>query len=112
MGLLWGLAGLGNAQLIKHSLAIAGRRGSEVGMEDSDWYDPDRARLATNADVLRSIQNLVQANERRAMIPSDLRKLLDLHSGGGAHRRVLARRCGPCSREGSVCTGMMATPTD
>ena len=47
-----------------------------------------RKRLATNADLLRRIHNLAEANERKVMSPSDLRKLLNLQEGFGKYGRV------------------------
>jgi uncharacterized protein (DUF849 family) len=84
----WSLAGIGNAQLIMNSISIASDGGVRVGLEDNIWYDPGRARLATNADLLRRIHNLAEANERKVMSPGKLRKVLNLQDGYGKYGRV------------------------
>lgn len=84
----WALAGVGNNQLMMNSLAIASGGGVRVGLEDNIWYDPRRTRLATNADLLRRIHNLAEANERKVMLPEDLRKLLNLQGGHGEYGRI------------------------
>ena len=84
----WSLAGIGNSQLMMNALAIAAGGGVRVGLEDNIWYDRGRKRLATNADLLRRIHNLAEANERKVMSPSDLRKLLNLQEGFGEYGRV------------------------
>ena len=84
----WALAGVGNTQLMMNSLAIASGGGVRVGLEDNVWYDPGRTRLATNADLLRRIHNLAEANERKVMSPGDLRKLLNLQGGHGEYGRI------------------------
>jgi len=85
---LWSLAGVGNAQLMMNSIAIASGCGVRVGLEDNIWYDPARTRLATNADLLRRIHNLAEANERKLMSPGKLRKLLNLQGGHGEYGRI------------------------
>jgi uncharacterized protein (DUF849 family) len=81
----WSLAGIGNAQLKMNSLAIAFGGGVRVGLEDNIWYDTKRTRLAKNADLLRRIHNLADANERTLMTPSRLRELLNLEKGYGKY---------------------------
>jgi 3-keto-5-aminohexanoate cleavage enzyme len=77
----WSFGGIGNAQLMMNSIAVAAGGGVRVGLEDNIWYDPDRTRLATNADLLVRIHNLAEANERKVMSPANLRKLLNLKRG-------------------------------
>lgn len=81
----WSLAGIGNAQLKINSLAIAFGGGVRVGLEDNIWYDNDRTRLATNADLLRRIHHLAEANERKVMPSSTLREWLNLEKGSGRY---------------------------
>jgi uncharacterized protein (DUF849 family) len=58
-----------------------------VGLEDNIWYDRARTRLARNADLIRRIHNLAEANERQVMPPCEFRKLLNLESGNGRYGR-------------------------
>jgi 3-keto-5-aminohexanoate cleavage enzyme len=85
---LWSLAGIGDAQLPMNSLAIAMGGGVRVGLEDNIFYDRARTRLATNAELLRRIHTIAQANERALMPPARLRRLLHLHPGHGAYGRA------------------------
>src|SRR5215468_6231085 len=81
----WSLAGIGDAQLMMNSLAIASGGGVRVGLEDNIWYDLSRTRLASNADLLTRVHAIAEANERKVMQPSQLRELLDLQPGNGAY---------------------------
>ncbi len=85
----WSLAGIGNSQLPMNSVAIATGGGVRVGLEDNIYYDLARTRLATNADLLRRIHTIAQANERKLMTPRELRRLLNLERGHGSYGRRL-----------------------
>lgn len=79
----WSLAGIGNEQLKMNSLAIAFGGGVRVGIEDNIWYDSGRTRLAKNADLLRRVHNLADANERKLMTSRKFRQLLKLSESYG-----------------------------
>ncbi len=85
---LWSIGGVGDFQLIMNSAAIAAGGGARVGLEDNIWYDSARTRLASNADLLRRIHRIADANERKVMKPAELRKLLNLQSGNGCYGRI------------------------
>lgn len=85
---LWSLAGIGDAQLAMNSVAIAMGGGVRVGLEDNIYYDAKRTRLATNADLLRRIHVIAEANERRLMTPARLRRLLNLEAGDSRYGRA------------------------
>ena len=84
----WSLGGVGNAQLMMNSIAVASGGGVRIGLEDDIWYDPSRTRLARNVDLVRRIHHLAEANEREIMPPAELRKLLKLESGNGRYGRI------------------------
>lgn len=84
----WSLAGIGKEQLMMNSLAIAAGGGVRVGLEDNIWFDNERSKLASNAELLRRIHIIAQANERRVMQPAALRKLLNLQAGHGKYGRL------------------------
>ena len=88
----WSFAGIGISQLMINSVAIASGGGVRVGLEDNVWLDTGRTRLATNADLLRRIHGLAEANERKIMSPEDFRKLLNLQEGFGKYGRVYNTR--------------------
>jgi UDP-N-acetylbacillosamine N-acetyltransferase len=83
----WSLAGIGDAQVSMNSVAIAMGGGVRVGLEDNIYYDSERTRLATNADLLHRVHTIAQANGRRLMTPQELRRLLHLAPGHGSYGR-------------------------
>jgi uncharacterized protein (DUF849 family) len=97
----WSLAGIGNSQLPMNSVAIAAGGGVRVGLEDNIYYDLERTKLATNADLLRRIHAIAEANERRLITSRDLRRLLNLEEGYGRY----GRRCEPVAAEGPESRG-------
>jgi uncharacterized protein (DUF849 family) len=86
----WSVAGIGDAQLIMNSIVIAYGGGVRVGLEDNIWYDRGRTKLARNADLLRRIHTLAEANEREIMPPFEFRKLLHLGNGNERYGRTYA----------------------
>jgi 3-keto-5-aminohexanoate cleavage enzyme len=84
----WSMAGIGDTQLMMNAVAIAAAGGVRVGLEDNIWYDPGRTKLARNADLIRRIHRLADANERKIMAPARLRQLLDLEDGHGRYGRI------------------------
>src|SRR4030042_1691306 len=84
----WSLGGVGDCQLMVNSIAVAAGGGVRVGMEDDIWYDPARTKLARNADLVRRMHRLAEANERKVMTPAELRKLLNLQGGNGKYGRT------------------------
>ena len=84
----WSLAGIGQNQLKMNSLAISAGGGVRVGIEDNIWYDHARTKLATNADLIRRIHQIAEANERKIMSPEKLRKLLNLQEGFGKYGMI------------------------
>jgi uncharacterized protein (DUF849 family) len=84
----WSLAGVGDAQLAMNSIAIAYGGGVRVGLEDNIWYDSQRTKLASNADLLKRIHALANANDRSIMSPNELRKILNLNGGNGFYGRT------------------------
>ena len=83
----WGFAGIGNAQFMMNSLAIAIGGGVRVGLEDNIWFDQKRTKLATNSDLLKRIHDLAEVNERKIMPSSEMRKILNLQGGNGKYGR-------------------------
>ena len=83
----WSLAGIGDTQLMMNSIAIASGGGVRVGLEDNIYFDRDRTKLATNAELLQRIHTIAQANERAVMPAAELRKKLNLQPGHGVYGR-------------------------
>lgn len=84
----WSLAGIGNAQLMMNSVAIASGGGVRVGLENNIWFDSSRTRLVSNSDFLSRIHRLAEANERSVMSSVKLRKILGLQGGSGQYDRA------------------------
>ena len=84
----WSLAGIGDYQLSMNSVAIAMGGGVRVGLEDNIYYDRGRTRLATNADLLRRVHTIAEANERRVMSAGQLRRIMEMESGDGRYGRL------------------------
>jgi len=84
---LWSLAGIGTEQLKMNSLSIAIGGGVRVGLEDNIWYDVERTKLATNADLLKRVHVIAKANGRAVMTPAEFRKKMNLEPGNGVYGR-------------------------
>ena len=86
---VWSLAGIGESQLKMNSVAIAVGGGVRVGLEDNIWFDTSRTRLASNADLIRRIHVLAEANCRKVMTSSEFRQKLNLEPGNGKYGRTV-----------------------
>lgn len=82
---VFSIGGVGNYQLRMNSLAVSMGFGVRVGIEDNIWYDKNRTKLASNADLLHRIKEIAKANERELMTASELRNILGLNNGFGAY---------------------------
>ena len=82
---LWSLAGIGSNQIVMNSVAVAMGGGVRIGLEDNIFYDQKRTKLARNADLIRRIHTIAEANERPLMTPKELRKALNLEEGNGKY---------------------------
>jgi len=83
----WSIGGIGNAQLPMNMLGIVAGGGVRVGLEDNIWFDAARTRLATNAEYLRRIHEVLGAAGRELMPPAEMRSLLNLLPGHGTYGR-------------------------
>jgi len=92
----WSAAGVGDAQSMVNSIAIAYGGGVRVGLEDNIWYDKGRTKLAKNSDLLKRVHNLAEANERELMTSEEFRRFLVLQQDGN-----YGRICGGVKLEGS-----------
>jgi 3-keto-5-aminohexanoate cleavage enzyme len=85
---VWSMGGVGNSQLMMNSIAIAIGGGVRVGIEDNYWFDPNRTKLARNIDLIKRIHVLAEANERKIMVPLELRRIMNLQNGNGHYGRI------------------------
>ena len=77
-GTIWGLGGIGNAQIPMSMLAAAIAPAVRIGLEDNFWLDENRTQLATNTAMIERIHQLVELSNRSVMKPAELRFLLHL----------------------------------
>ena len=82
------IAGIGNKQLMMNSLAIAIGKGVRVGLEDNIWFDAERTRLATNAELIERVLVIVKANGRVVMTPTEFRAQMQMEPGHGRYGRI------------------------
>jgi len=59
-------------------MAIAAGGGVRVGLEDNIWYDDERTKLATNAELLFRVRDIAEMCGRKIMRPERLREILEL----------------------------------
>ncbi len=78
---VFSLGGVGNVQLMVNSLAISMGYGVRIGLEDNIWFDKERTRLATNADLLHRVHHIIDSNGSSVMSSSELRNILGLCDG-------------------------------
>ena len=86
---IWSIAGIGDEQLKMNSVAIAIGGGVRVGLEDNIWYDTERTKLASNADLLKRIHVIANANGRKLMTPAEFRLKMNLEKGFGKYGRIV-----------------------
>jgi len=88
---IWSIAGIGDEQLKMNSVAIAIGGGVRVGLEDNIWYDTERTKLASNADLLKRIHVIANANGRKLMTPAEFRLKMNLEKGFGKYGRIVQK---------------------
>jgi uncharacterized protein (DUF849 family) len=86
---IWSIAGIGDEQLKMNSVAIAIGGGVRVGLEDNIWFDTERTKLASNADLLKRIHVIANANGRKLMTPAEFRLKMNLEKGFGKYGRIV-----------------------
>lgn len=75
---IWCLAGIGRQQLAANTLGLLFGDGVRVGLEDNIWYDQERTRQATNAELVERVMQLAAMLERSAAKPCEVRRRLGI----------------------------------
>ena len=75
-GVVWGVAGLGAAQLPVAALGVAWAPAVRIGLEDNLWLDRDRTQPASNQDLIERTHRLAGAIGRSVMTPLEFREQL------------------------------------
>ena len=79
-GTTWAAAGIGRFQFPMNALAIAMGGHVRVGLEDNIWYDDERTRLATNAELITRLVRIAQACGREIATPDEARTMIRLQT--------------------------------
>ena len=79
-GTPWAAAGIGRFQFPMNALAIAMGGHVRVGLEDNIWYDDERTRLATNAELITRLVRIAQACGREIATPDEARTMIGLQT--------------------------------
>ena len=78
-GIVFGVAGLGAAQLPMAALGAAWAPAVRIGLEDNLYLDAARTQLASNLELVRRTHRLAEALDRPIMTPTALRERLALN---------------------------------
>ena len=65
------LGAMGRFQLETTSVAIAKGLGVRIGLEDNIWWDQARTQLATNADLVARVHDLLRLNQKSLLTSRD-----------------------------------------
>ncbi len=75
-GAIWSVGGIGKHQLPMNAMAIVAGGGVRVGLEDNIWWDEERTRLATNAELIQRVLAVAEATGHRPFSHGEARSLL------------------------------------
>ncbi len=78
---LWSVAGIGRGQLRANMAGLLFGYGVRTGLEDNLWWDEERSRLTTNAELVERIHVLGKQLGRSCMTSKELRMRLNLGNG-------------------------------
>jgi uncharacterized protein (DUF849 family) len=77
-GAVWAGAGIGRFQFFVNAMAVTMGGNVRVGLEDNLWLDAEKARPATNVELVRRVTRLADAAERQLATPEAARRMLGL----------------------------------
>ncbi len=75
------VAGIGDAQRAMNAAGLLFADGARVGLEDSIWYDRERALLATNESVVQRVLDMAALFGRSVATRAEVREALGLVGG-------------------------------
>ena len=75
---IWSLGGIGRFQARSNALGVVMGDGVRVGLEDNLWWDLERTKLATNAELVQRIVCQAEALNRTIATPLEARARLGL----------------------------------
>jgi len=77
-GVTWAAAGIGKFQFKTNCMAITMGGHVRVGLEDNLWFDEDRTRLATNADLIDRLVGVARSVGREIASPDEARQMIGI----------------------------------
>ena len=78
LGMTWSATGIGAYQHFINCLAVDLGGHVRVGLEDSLYEDPKKARLATNLGLVNRIAEVARTRGREVATPSEARSIIGL----------------------------------
>jgi 3-keto-5-aminohexanoate cleavage enzyme len=84
-GCIWAAAGIGRFQLLVNTMAIEMGGHVRVGLEDNVWYDAERIRPATNADLIDRVTRIARSHGRDIATPAEARAIIGLGRNSHPH---------------------------
>lgn len=81
----WAATGIGSFQLPINVLAILKGGHVRVGLEDHIWYDYERTRLASNADLVKRLVDFAKSIGREIATPQEAREMIGIKSTQQIH---------------------------
>jgi len=72
------LGGIGDAQIVMNSIAVAMGYGVRIGIEDNIYFDSSRSKLSTNMEFLERIHDIIIHHDKEVMASNELRKLFNM----------------------------------
>lgn len=74
----WAATGIGRSQFRINAMSITMGGHVRVGLEDNIWYDDERTRSATNADLIGRLVGISLACGREIATPDEARRIVGL----------------------------------
>lgn len=75
---IWSVGGIGESQLRMNAIGLIDGGGVRVGLEDNIYFDAERTRLASNADLVRRVVQIAAVMGRAPYSHRDARTLLGM----------------------------------
>ena len=75
---IWSSGGIGDFQLKMNALGIVDGGGVRIGLEDNIYFDAERTKLTSNADLIRRIVRIAEDMGRAPYSHKDARELLGI----------------------------------
>ena len=75
---IWSVGGIGNSQLKMNAMGILEGGGVRIGLEDNIYFDTERRKMASNADLIQRILSIAEVLGFRPYSHKEARKVLGI----------------------------------